>query len=251
MSIEETLDRLATNVALLTGAVATLAESVNGTYKGKPIYAGDAAPTPAAPPAETPAPQKRGRGRPVKGEETAAPVTANGLAPVVVQGVHVEADPFAAPAKPATPTVTIEQVREALTALKGAASQEIAVAVLKQSGGADNLTALPTSHYAAVVFAAAQKQAEYTKAPAPAAADPFAVPAATAAAPNLTIEDVKKAVVAAQKTTATDTVQKVVMAHGGQAPNPEGGAMMPSLKALPPKQFAATIAAIQALPATK
>ena len=39
MSIEETLDRLATNVAMIAGAISTLAEAVNGTYKGNPIYA--------------------------------------------------------------------------------------------------------------------------------------------------------------------------------------------------------------------
>jgi hypothetical protein len=38
MSIEDTLDRLATNVAMIAGAISTLAEAVNGTYKGNPIY---------------------------------------------------------------------------------------------------------------------------------------------------------------------------------------------------------------------
>ena len=52
MSIEETLDRLATNVAMIAGAISTLAEAVNGSYKGNPIYGQQQ----AAPPEEPRAP---------------------------------------------------------------------------------------------------------------------------------------------------------------------------------------------------
>ncbi len=48
MSIEETLDRLATNVAMIAGAIATLAEAVNGSYKGAAIYANNALDGPEA-----------------------------------------------------------------------------------------------------------------------------------------------------------------------------------------------------------
>jgi septal ring-binding cell division protein DamX len=147
---------------------------------------------------------------------------------------------------------TLEDVRKALTDLKTARDQATAVGILQTVGGAANLTGLAPEKYGTVVAAAKAAM------PAPAAPvepeDPFAVPAAPApAAPAkpLTLEDVKAAVVAAQKRTGTDTVQKVVMEHGGKAPGADGGPAMPSLKALPPDQFAACIAAINALPTTK
>ncbi|HEV2178381.1 MAG TPA: hypothetical protein VGU20_30905 [Stellaceae bacterium] len=188
------------------------------------------------------APKPRGRGRPPKSPEAAPAAPAP--APEAV-----EADPFAAPvAAAAPPTATLDEVRAALTALKAATSQEIALGVLKSAGGADNLTSLAAAKYGAVVAAA-------KKALPPAASavesDPFAVSETQAPAKALTLEDVKAAVVAAQKRTGTDIVQKVVMEHGGRAANPETGAPAPSLKALPPEKFATVIAAIQALPTTK
>lgn len=258
MSIEETLDRLASNVALLTGAVATLSESVNGKYAGKPIYAdlkSPAAPDAAnsAPVTTEAAPQKRGRGRPVKGEDVA--LAAPAPAPAVVEA----ADPFFS--APAAPVATLDDVRKALTALRAAVNQDVALAVLKSSGGAANLTDLPVEKYGTVVAAVNAKIAEYLKAPpapTPAApvADPFATdvvqpaaPAASAEKP-LTLEDVKLVIVETQKRASQDAVQKVVMEHGGKAPNPAGGEG-PSLKALPADKFAATVAALKALPTTK
>ncbi len=172
----------------------------------------------------------RGRGRPRK--EEAAPVAA--------------ADPFETPAAPVAPSATLEDVRAALTALRAATSQDNALAVLKPF--AANLTALKPELYGLVVGAA--KGAMPTQKAAEVEADPFETPAA-APAKALTLEDVKAAVVAAQKRTGVDTVQAVVMKHGGTAASPDGGAMMPSLKALPPSAFAATVAELQALPSTK
>lgn len=249
MSIEneETMSRVATNLALIAGAISTLAEAVNGTYKGKPIYAQ----VDAAAPIE---PQKRGRGRPVKGEETAAPaVTAPALASSTTTQTPASADvdPFETP--PAAPAATLDEVRAALTALKTASTQEKALAVLKKAGGADNLTGLKPEKYGAVV-AAVNAELDALAGPKKAPdVDPFEVPTATAAPASkpVTLEDVKAAVVAAQKKTSTDAVQKIVMAHGGKALNPATGGDGPSLKALPEAQFAATIAAIEALPTTK
>ncbi|MDE2096997.1 MAG: hypothetical protein KGL39_07110 [Patescibacteria group bacterium] len=201
-------------------------------------------PTPAAlaqEAAQQPA-KPRGRGRPPKAPETAPAAPAPAPA-------AVEADPFATPAPVAAapaPTATLEEVRGALTALKAVTSQEIALGVLKSAGGADNLTSLAADKYGAVVAAA--KAAIPVAAPE---ADPFAVPETAAPVKALTLEDVKHAVVQAQKRTGTDTVQKVVMEHGGKAADPETGTPKPSLKALPPEKFAAVIAAIQALPTTK
>lgn len=247
---EDALSRIATNLALIAGAISTLAEAVNGTYKGKPIYADTpvaAQPANSAPSFTEPAPAKRGRGRPAKGEETppAAPVASPAA---------TEVDPFAppAPGTPSVPAATIEQVRAALTALKEAASQDIALMVLKVAGGANNLTELKPDKYGLVVAAVEAKKAEYQKpaTPTPVEADPFDIPAATAAAKPLTFEDVKLVIVETGKRASQDTIQKVVMAHGGKAPVPTGGEG-PSLRALPEAQFAATIAALKALPTTK
>jgi hypothetical protein len=38
ISTQDALNRIAYNLAAIAGAIATLAEAVNGTYKGKPIY---------------------------------------------------------------------------------------------------------------------------------------------------------------------------------------------------------------------
>lgn len=200
--------------------------------------AGAEAPAPAAPVA---APTPRGRGRPPKAAPEVAPAPA---APAEAS------DPFAETA-PAAPVATLDDVRAALTALRAATNQENALAVLKAAGKAANLTELNASLYGAVVAACtaampAQKTVE--------AEDPFAAPETSAKAEPAkapTLEDVKAAVVAAQKRTATDTVQGVVMAHGGVAANPDTGGKAPSLKALPPGNFAKCIAALQALPSTK
>lgn len=211
---------------------------------------GDAPAQPAGA-AETP---KRGRGRPARGEDQAVPaspaVPQTTTLAAVPTASTAEADPFAA-----TPTATQDEVRKALTSLREASSQEKALAVLKKAGGAANMTELTPDKYGVVVAAVATElRIIAASKPAPAVeADPFEVPAATPtpAAKPVALEDVKAAVVAAQKRTGTDTVQKVVMDHGGKANNPETGALAPSLKALPEAQFAAVIAAIQALPTTK
>lgn len=198
------------------------------------------APPPAqAPDAPAPAGTPRGRGRPPKVEAT--PVVPPTAAPA-------GDDPFAtAPAAPVVPAATLDEVRAALTALRAASTQETALAVLKTVGEAASLTELKPEKYGAVVAAARGHQAPKPEAmPEP---DPFEVPAVVAKA--LTLEDVKAAVVAAQKKTGTDTVQAVVMQYGGKAASPEGGAMMPSLKALPEGQFAAVIKALADLPNTK
>ena len=254
MPLEELVDRLATNVALLTGAVATLAESVNGTYAGKQIYAESAAqntdaklPAPAA--ASTPAP--RGRGRPPKGEATTA-----ATAPVVAAvGASTEADPFdAKPAPAAAPTATIDDVRKALTGLKNATSQENALKVLRDAGGADNLPSLKPEKYGVVVEAVSKALTVLAPAkPAVDADDPFgenqAAPAAQEKVPSL--EEIKALVVETQKRTSAATVQSVVMKHGGKSPKADGTGDGPSLKALPVSAYQAVVAELKALPTTK
>lgn len=201
--------------------------------------------TPPVTAATDAAPAKRGRGRPVKGE--GEQVTA-----VAASAAVVEADPFATTATPA-PSATIEQVREALTALKAATSQENAVAVLKSAGGADNLPSLDTLMYGTVVAAAKAAVAAAKAAPAAPVPvdDPFAIPeTAPAAAKPLTREDIRALAVETGKRTSQNTVQQIVMKHGGKAPVPTGGEG-PSLLALPESAYAAVAAELKALPSTK
>jgi hypothetical protein len=226
------------DVVRIAAALRVLADAIENTPAP-----GDSAPVPAGTPPAAPAAAPKPRGRPPKAAPTPEPTAAPAPAPAAE-------DPFATEA-PAAPTATIEEVRSALTALKAATSQETAVGVLKSAGGAENLTALSPQKYGAVVAAA--KAALPVKAAEP--EDPFATPAAIPApaaaaekAPSL--EDVRAAVVAAQKRTSPATVQKVVMDHGGKAPG-ANGAEGPSLKALPASAYATTIAALAALPSTK
>lgn len=256
MAIEETLDRLATNIALLTGAVATLAEAANGTYAGKPIYAQQGAEsTPPAAPAAAPTTAKRGRGRPVAGETTPAAQTALAPAPAAT-----EADPFdTAPAAATAPTATLDEVRAALKALSAATTQATALQVLKMAGDADNLTDLQKTPAKYGVVVRAAKAAMPAAAAAPAAeADPFetAAPAAAAVVADpaqkaYSKEDVKAALVKAQKRTGVDTVQAVVMKHGGKALDAAKGVEVASLNALPVSAYGAVVAEVEALPTTK
>lgn len=202
--------------------------------------------TPAAAPAETAAAAPvaaaapRGRGRPPK-------AAAEPVAPVAAP--PAEPDPFetAAPAVLELPPATLDQVRKALTDLKNATDQATALKVLADVGGAPNLTTLAPGKYAAVV-AAATKATPVAGAPA-AEVDPFETETA-APVKAVTLEEVKAAVVAAQKRTASDTAQKVVMELGGKAAK-DGGGYGPSLKALPAENYAAAVKALNELPATK
>jgi hypothetical protein len=188
--------------------------------------------TPAAPAA---APKPRGRG---KGVQAAA---AQAAAPVAAEEAP---DPFAttvavAPAPAATP----DDVRAALTALSARTTKDIAVGVLK-SFGAENLSALSADKYEAVIKAASGYQVATET-------DPFEVPPQAPAQTTVTREDVRAALVKAQKRTAVDTTARVLMANGGVTADPEGGVQKPSIMALPESAFAATIAALEALPTTK
>lgn len=212
---------------------------------------GSTNPVPAATPAAASpavAPPRRGRGRPVQGE-TAAPAA---IAAPVVPPAAAEADPFAepAPAVATAPTATLDEVRAALTALKNATNQTTALEVLKDVGGVSNLTELQKTpeKYGAVVQAA--------RAALPVAADaeaepddPFAA-TETAAEPVPTKEEVRAAIVAAQKRTGADIVQKIVMKHGGKAVG-TNGVEGPSLQALPASAYAAVVKEVGALPTTK
>lgn len=207
--------------------------------------------TPAVAAPAVPEPQKRGRGRPPKGEATAAPAASPEpvAAPPVAAPAAPEADPFdAAPAAPAAPVASLEDVRTALKALAAASTQDNALAVLKSVGGASNLSSLAPEKYG-LVYAAA-KAATTAKPSAPVEADPFYAPAPAVVEKEPTVEEVKAAVIAKQKATSTETVQKLLMQHGGKATD-ANGVVMPSLRALPATSYVAFLKALNALPATK
>lgn len=226
----------------IASALRVLADAIEPTeIPGPGVPAG-------TPPTAEPA--KRGRGRPVKGEEISAPA-ASALAPASSTTsptpAVAEADPFASSP---TPTATLEEVREALKALAAARSQAIALDILKAAGGAVNLTDLAAANYGAVVFAAKAALPQAT--PAAAEVDPFDIPAGTPAVEvkTPTEDDVRAEVVASSKRTSPDTVAKVVMGFGGKAAGPDG-VFKPSWKVLPKDKYAETIAALKALPTTK
>jgi hypothetical protein len=246
MAIEETaLDRVATNLALIAGAISTLAEAVNGTYAGKPIHDVKADPVPSIPAPTQPAatePARRGRGRPAKGETPPPASAAPAASPAAT-----EPDPFGPELAP-NPTVTADDVRTALVALKNATDQATALKVLADAGGAKTLPELKPEKYAAVV-AGCQKATPGAQSAAE--TDPFETEGAPAeVVPEPTLEDVKAACVAAQKRTAVDTAQKIVMKHGGSAPGANGAPGV-SLKALHVSKYQTVIEELKALPTTK
>ena len=205
-----------------------------------------------------PAAPNKARGRPVKGEETApaaapaqaaaSPATSTPALAASAPDTAPEEDPFAD--KPAAPTVTSEQLRDAATRLSKATSQNNAVAVMKAATGATNFGALKPEQYG-VAYQAFETAIANTQV----SDDPFAAPAATApSAPASTpvtsapsLADVKAAVIAAQKRTGTDVVQSIVVKNGGVAGSPP----QVSLKALHESKYAQVIAEIAALPSTK
>ena len=200
---------------------------------------------PPAQPETTLTPAKRGRGRPVAGETPAAQTPA----PAVV-----EADPFdTTPPAATAPAATLDDVRTAMKALAAATTQDNALAVLKAAGGVANLTELQRTpeKYGAVAAAAVAATGAKPALP-PAEADPFETEAPAVAPEQAapTKEDVKAALVKAQKRTGVDIVQAVVMKHGGKAPG-EGGKLGPSLTALPVSAYAAVIKEVGELPTTK
>lgn len=235
MTIEAQLEQ---NNGLLSRIIALLEQG------SQPIVGATAA-SQTNPTAATPKP----RGRPVKGEAAAQ------VAATASQAV-AEADPFdsPAPAASAQPTVTEEEVRAALNALKEAVSQAKALEVLNTAGGATNLSDLRKTPEKFALVVAAAKAALPTATVNAVEADPFETASEPVKQPDakpLTVEDVKAACVAAGKRTGQDKVQKLVMEHGGKAKNAATGVEGPSLNALPATAYAALIAAVAALPTTK
>lgn len=208
----------------------------------------DFAPAPAV--ATEDPPKRRGRASKESAPSVPEPEVA---APTVAEPVasSTPSDPFA------TVNVTVEEVMDAARALSAATSQQVAVDTLKKATGASNRGELKPEQYLTALTAlkaAIPAPDPFGAAPAPVAvAQTAALPASAAAqteAPSL--QDVKSAVEAAQKRTSAEKVKSVVMAHGGRVADPNSpGGYGPSLKAIPVSAYAAVIAAVGALPATK
>lgn len=210
------------------------------------------------PATEQATPARRGRGRPVVGEAPVSTAASNVAAPVVATATVAESDPFATttPATgPVVPSATIDQVRDALKALKEVTSQENALKVLKDVGGASNLTELKADKYGWVAEAARAATVAAGKAAAGtpnAADDPFATPAETTTVEEVpSLEDIKKLIVETQKRASAGVVQKLVMDMGGKAKNPDTGAEGPALSPLPVSKYLELAKALKALPTTK
>ena len=148
----------------------------------------------------------------------------------------------------AAPVASIDEVRNALTALKAAkGSDDPIFEVLKSAGnGATNLTSLKPEFYGAVVAAASQAVAQ----PVVTAVDSWDAPAAPTAK-AATLEDVRAAAQRAHKRTGEAKLIEVMKKYGGIATDPSNGTMKPSFGALLAKDYAAVVAEFDALPATK
>lgn len=245
------------NSLQIAAALRVLANAFEADEEG----ANDATPAPAT--------QKRGRGRQAKGEENGVALPAVGAATqnagsasptattaaataVVTQTTAVASaadDPFADVPKPLT--ATLDEVRAALKALAAATTQDKALATLASFGdGAANLTDLKAEKYGYVVAAAVAALPPVKTEPS-FTADPFDAPVTAPTEKLPTKEDIKTAVVAAQKRTSGDTVSKVVMDAGGKAADPSNGVVKPSINALPESKYAEVLKALAALPTTK
>lgn len=253
MSIEETLDCLATNVAMIAGAISTLAEAVNGTYKGNPIYAQRQ----AVPPADDAKPSKAGRK--AKGEVDGVAVAPVAATPMVVDAPTVAAAVVAAPVATATSTITPaspvqvgtkEAMKAAVLAYRDATDQVTALKLLTDVG-AENFGAVDPAKYQQVTDAAVAALAAHQVPLVVEEVDPFGDDEIPAAAPTLTLADVKTAFVKRQKDVSESALLGVLKDLGATGPAAPGKPAAPSLKYLDASKFAAAIAAVNALPKTK
>ena len=147
MTIEATLDRLATNIALLAGVVATLAESVNGTYQGKPIYADTVGEPPKAPAAKT----RKATPAAAASESAPAPVASLASTSTEVGGsAQLAAQTPAAATTAKEPT--LDDVRAALVALQTRKGTKAPAQTILEKYSPTKVTGgLPKEKYKAVI----------------------------------------------------------------------------------------------------
>ena len=244
MSIEETLDRLATNVAMIAGAISTLAEAVNGTYKGNPIYK-DHSGEPSVPPAAL-----KTRGRPARGETDGKAVAPEKTTAAEPAGAAIDPTP-ATKVSPPAQVGTKDAMKAAVLAYRDVTDQDTALTLLT-AVGAENWGTVPPHLYQQVTDSAVAALAALQKPPVK-EVDPFDDDdiGGSVALPVVALADVKKAFVARQKDVSESALLGVLKTLGAVGAGAPGDPPAPSLKHLAADKFAAAIEAVQKLPKTK
>ena len=185
------------------------------------------------------APSKRGRK--AKGE-------VDGVAVAPVAPAPTEPAPTAAAVETAKPVGTKEAMKAAVLAYRDATDQATALKLLTDVG-AENFGAVDPAKYQQVTDAANAALAALK--PVVAEVDPFGDDEIPAAAPALTLADVKTAFVKRQKDVSESALLGVLKDLGAMGPAAPGKPAAPSLKYLDASKFAQAVAAVAALPKTK
>ena len=139
-------------------------------------------------------------------------------------------------------------MKKAVLAYRDATDQATALKLLTDVG-AENFGAVDPAKYQQVTDAANAALAALK--PVVAEVDPFGDDEIPAAAPALTLADVKTAFVKRQKDVSESALLGVLKDLGAMGPAAPGKPAAPSLKYLDASKFAAAIAAVNALPKTK
>ncbi len=190
----------------------------------------------------TAAPSKRGRK--AKGEVDGVAVTAAATSPETTAVVAPVVESAPAPVAVGTK----EEMKKAVLAYRDATDQATALKLLTDVG-AENFGAVDPAKYQQVTDAANAALAALK--PAVKEVDPFGDDEIPAAAPALTLADVKTAFVKRQKDVSESALLGVLKDLGALGPAAPGKPAAPSLKYLDASEFAAAIAAVNALPKTK
>lgn len=225
------LERLADNVVLLAGAIATLTAQL-------------AVETTAAP--------AKKAGRPAKGEVDGKAVVVSAAEPVTTSeaqpaGVSSAVTPTSPTTTASTAIGTKEAMKAAVLAYRDATDQDTALKILT-AVGAENFGTVNPALYQQVTDAAVAALAALK--PAPKTSDPFGDDDEPVAS-TVVLADVKKAFVARQKDVSEAALLGVLKELGAVGPGAPGTPPAPSLKHLAADKFAAAIAAVNALPKTK
>lgn len=233
-----TLERIADNIVLLTGVIASLGGTLAVLTETVAALKGDA-----------PAPK---RGRPVKGEVNGEAVKAESAAVVSTStSATTTAASVAQETAAATPKQvgTKEAMKAAVLAYRDATDQDTALKLLTDVG-AENFGSVNPALYQQVTDAAVAALAA-TQKPAAKVKSPFDDDDEPAAAPAVELKDVKAAFVKRQKDVSEAALLGVLKELRAIGPGAPGTPPAPSLKHLAADKFAAAIAAVNALPKTK
>ncbi len=186
------------------------------------------------------------RGRKAKGE-----VDGVAVKPAEESAEQTTAAPVQTAAPVSTAPVAVgtkEAMKAAVLAYRDATDQATALKLLTDVG-AENFGAVDPAKYQQVTDAANAALAALK--PVVAEVDPFGDDEIPAAAPALTLADVKTAFVKRQKDVSESALLGVLKDLGAMGPAAPGKPAAPSLKYLDASKFAQAVAAVAALPKTK